>query len=45
VSEEERNSKNNFEVVMLEMEDTEKRLDKWNIRYGYELNTMRIQMG
>jgi hypothetical protein len=45
VSEEERNSKNDFEVIMLEMEDAEKRLDEWNIRYGYELNTMRIEMG
>jgi hypothetical protein len=45
VSEEERNSKNDFEVIMLEMEEAQKRVDEWNVRSGYELKTIRIEMG
>jgi hypothetical protein len=45
MSEEEREKKNDFEVVVSEMEATMKRVDKWDVRNSCELNTLKVDVG
>ena len=44
VTEEEMKLKNDFEFIVSELEVIEKRMEDWTVHYGYELNTLKVEV-